>query len=139
MPGLAARGVAGQAAFAGLKTLFRPPVNHRGRDALAPAQFGDAVFAAQTVQRDADLVRGREMAPRGAGLASITCSTGGSAAPHFLFIARSMAMTMNQKPSLSQITRSVARILAGNSFLSWHGLALLAITLKMLASLKREG
>jgi hypothetical protein len=57
--GRSAGGVARQAPLAGLQELFRPTVVEALGDALAAAQLGDRVLAAQAVQHDADLLFGR--------------------------------------------------------------------------------
>jgi hypothetical protein len=58
-----ARRIASQAALAGLHELLRPGVVEALRDPFLAAKLGDAVFAAQTVQHDPDLVFCREMPP----------------------------------------------------------------------------
>src|ERR1019366_10371137 len=52
-------GVAGKAAFAGLQKLFRPTVIQALGNAFTPAQLGNGMLAAQTVQHDPDLLLGR--------------------------------------------------------------------------------
>src|SRR5215218_8841186 len=59
-------GVAGEPLLPGFQELLRPAVVHGRGDALAPAQLGDAVLAPQALEHDADLLLGREVAPRGA-------------------------------------------------------------------------
>src|SRR5437763_10885638 len=53
--------VAGQALLAGLEELLRPAVIEVLNDPFAAAQFGDAVFATQTSQHDADLFLRRKL------------------------------------------------------------------------------
>src|SRR3954451_8639121 len=52
--------VASQALLAGLQELLRPAVIKVLDDALAPAQLGDTVLAAQPIEHDADLLLRRE-------------------------------------------------------------------------------
>src|SRR5919205_3695450 len=47
-------GIARQALLAGLQEVLGPAVVHVGRDALAPAELGNAVLAAQALQHDPD-------------------------------------------------------------------------------------
>src|SRR5260370_13451987 len=65
---LAARGrprrIAGKPPLAGLKELLGPTVVKALGNPLAPAQFRNAVLAAQAVQYDADLLLGRILLPR---------------------------------------------------------------------------
>jgi hypothetical protein len=49
-------GVAGEATLVGFEKLLRPSIIQALRDALASAQRGDGVVAAQPLQHDADLV-----------------------------------------------------------------------------------
>ena len=58
------RGVARQPPFAGLQELLRPDVIQTLGDALAPAEFRDAMLAAQAVQHDADLLLRRILLAR---------------------------------------------------------------------------
>src|SRR5918997_3268785 len=53
--------VSRQALLAGLQELLGPAVVQVLADALTPAQLGDAVLAAQTLQHDADLLLRREL------------------------------------------------------------------------------
>jgi len=57
--------IAGEPLLAGLEELFRPSVIEVLSDALFAAEFGDAVFAPQAFENDADLLLGRELPPRG--------------------------------------------------------------------------
>jgi hypothetical protein len=52
-------GVAGKPPLAGLQELLRPAVIAALGDALAAAQLGDRLLAAQAIQHDADLLFGR--------------------------------------------------------------------------------
>jgi hypothetical protein len=53
---VAARAVSPASRFAGLEEFLRPAMVHRRGDALAAAQFGDALLAAEPFQDDADLL-----------------------------------------------------------------------------------
>src|SRR5690606_17728814 len=56
--------ITGQAAFAGLHELFRPGVIKALGNALASAQFSNAVLTAQSVEHNPDLVLGGKVPPR---------------------------------------------------------------------------
>src|SRR5271169_3182120 len=56
--------VAGQPPLAGLQELLRPAVIHALRDTLFAAKLGDAGFATQSFQDNADLLFGRILPPR---------------------------------------------------------------------------
>jgi hypothetical protein len=60
--GCSASSFAGQAPLAGLHELLQPGEIQALGDALLAAQLGNAVITAQPIERDADLVLGREMA-----------------------------------------------------------------------------
>src|SRR5579863_5907934 len=55
------RRVTSQPALAGLQELLGPAVIHRGGDALAAAQLGDVLLAAQPLQNDTNLLFRRIM------------------------------------------------------------------------------
>ena len=56
-----ARGVVGQALITGLKELFRPAEIQTLGNAFEPAQRGNALFAAQTLKDDPDLIFSRTL------------------------------------------------------------------------------
>lgn len=56
--GLLPRRVAGEATLASFEELLRPAVMEALGDPLAPAQFGDRVFAPKTGHDDPDLILG---------------------------------------------------------------------------------
>src|SRR6266545_3245127 len=58
--------IPGKPALARFQELLRPTVVQAFGNSLAPAQFGDAVFAAKPIQHDPDLVFRRILLPRGA-------------------------------------------------------------------------
>jgi hypothetical protein len=61
---VAARAVSPASRFAGLKEGFRPAVIQILDDPLTAAELGDALFAAQALQHNADLVLRRKMSSR---------------------------------------------------------------------------
>jgi hypothetical protein len=59
------RGVASKPLLAGFEKLLGPTVVEVLSDSLFPAELGDAVFTAQSIEHDADLLLGRELPPDG--------------------------------------------------------------------------
>ena len=87
-----ARRVARQPTLAGFEELLGPAIIHRGGDALAAAQLGDVLLAAQPFQDDADLLLRRVLST---GLAPnvlqhVFC--GRFARPGFLLHLRSLRL-----------------------------------------------
>src|SRR6056297_26349 len=99
------RRVTGQALLARLEELLRSTVIQARRDTLAPAKLGNALFAPQALEHDADLLLGRVLL---AGTPAdvlhdllsrrLLCSV-------FLSHLHSLAVTMSQKPSVTNQIR----------------------------------
>ena len=109
----------GKPALAGLHELLRPGVIQALGDAFLAAQLGNAVFAAQAIQHDADLVLGRKVPsglppdvlhhPLRRGLGKRFCIGG------FGLHLRSFVTTTKPKSSLNRNLKSVPLVLTGNS------------------------
>jgi hypothetical protein len=86
------RRVTGQPALAGLQELLGPAVIHRGGDALAAAELGDVLLAAQPLQHDADFLFRRVLPARLTPnvLQHLFCRRFGR--PGFLFHLRSLRL-----------------------------------------------
>lgn len=92
----------------------------RGRgildDALAPAQLGDAVLAAQSFQRDAGVLSSAEKCRRVARrMVFSTCVAGSFTGPDFCLIFAPRKATMSQKSSLPQLAESASRVLTADT------------------------